>query len=157
MADEVYFKKVIPAFRFKVDFLSENGNTADFPSVDFSDVSGIGIELQTEDIMEGGVNNEVIRLPKPPKYKNLVLKHALSSDPPGTKTLIEWALNAVQNFDFKPLTVAVSLIDSNDTALKTWNFTGAYPVKLSITDLSASKNEVIIETLELAYRRFKLM
>ena len=157
MADEIVIKNIIPAFHFKVEFLNQSGTTTEFPSVAFSEVSGIGIELQTEDILEGGMNNYVIRLPKPPKYKNLVLKHALYSDPAQNQPLIKWALSAVENFDFNPLTVAVSIMDTHDKALKTWNFEGAYPVKLTLTDLSASRNEVVIETLELAYRRFHLM
>ena len=154
MAEEISYSKLIPAFHFQVSFKNEDGKTNKFPSIPFSEVLGIGIELQTEDIKEGGGNNYVIRLPKPPKYKNLVLKRAMSAS---SEELIDWARKAVEDFDFDPATVVVSIKDYADHDVKTWNFMGAYPVKLSITDLSASKNEAVIDTLELAYSQFKLM
>lgn len=154
MAEDISYGKLIPAFHFEVTFITKGTEVKNEPSITFSEVSGIGIELQTEDIMEGGGNNYVIRLPKPPKFKNLVLKRALSATPPG---IIEWARDAVEKFEFTPLTVVVSIKDYGDTDVKTWNFDGAYPVKLVLSDLSSTKNEAVIETLELAYRRFELV
>ena len=154
MAEDISYGKLIPAFHFEVTFITKGTEVKNEPSITFSEVSGIGIELQTEDIMEGGGNNYVIRLPKPPKFKNLVLKRALSATPPG---IIEWARDAVEKFEFKPLTVVVSIKDYGDTDVKMWNFEGAYPVKLVLSDLSSTKNEAVIETLELAYRRFELV
>lgn len=154
MAEDISYGKLIPAFHFEVTFITKGTEVKNEPSITFSEVSGIGIELQTEDIMEGGGNNYVIRLPKPPKFKNLVLKRALSATPPG---IIEWARDAVEKFEFTPLTVVVSIKDYGDTDVKTWNFEGAYPVKLVLSDLSSTKNEAVIETLELAYRRFELV
>lgn len=154
MAEDISYGKLIPAFHFEVTFITKGTEVKNEPSITFSEVSGIGIELQTEDIMEGGGNNYVIRLPKPPKFKNLVLKRALSATPPG---IIEWARDAVEKFEFTPLTVVVSIKDYGDTDVKMWNFEGAYPVKLVLSDLSSTKNEAVIETLELAYRRFELV
>ena len=155
MADNIAYDKLIPGFRFRVSFLDEGVALENAKPVAFSEVSGIGIELQTEDIMEGGGNNYVIRLPKPPKFRNLVLKRALSATPP--PDLIPWAKKAVEQFIIETRTVIVELIDEKENALKTWNFEKAYPVKLAITDLNAGKNEAVIETLELAYRQFKQM
>ena len=73
MAEDISYGKLIPAFHFEVTFITKGTKVKNEPSITFSEVSGIGIELQTEDIMEGGGNNYVIRLPKPPKFKNLVL------------------------------------------------------------------------------------
>ncbi len=154
MAEDISYGKLIPAFHFEVTFITKGTKVKNEPSITFSEVSGIGIELQTEDIMEGGGNNYIIRLPKPPKFKNLVLKRALSATPPG---IIEWARDAVEKFEFAPLTVVVAIKDYGDTDVKTWNFDGAYPVKLVLSDLSSTKNEAVIETLELAYRRFELV
>ena len=55
------------------------------------------------------------------------------------------------------LTVLVSIKDYGNSSVKTWSFENAYPVKLIVSELSASKNEAVIETLELAYRRFELV
>lgn len=184
--DKITYQKMIPAFRFVVAFLKEDNGDQDSSLVEklvelihsflpgsqgakkdkdksneseavpiaFSDVSGLSLEIQTEDITEGGGNDYVIRLPKPPKARNLVLKRALSATPP---EIIEWAKKAVEEFVFEPRTIVLSIIDYGDTPVKTWNFQGAYPVKLSVSDLSASKSEIVIETLELAYRKVTLV
>lgn len=153
MEEATSYKDLIPAFHFEVSFIEDGQKRSDAETVPFSEVSGIGIELQTEDIMEGGDNNHVIRLPKPPKAQNLVLKKALLTS---QSSLVKWARKAVEEFDIETRTIVVSILDYQGTALKSWDFEGAYPVKLSIGELSASKNELVIETLELAYRNFHL-
>lgn len=147
------YNDLIPAFYFSVSILKDGQSVEDVEAVGFSEVSGIGIEIQTEDIVEGGGNNYTIRLPKPPKFRNLVLKRAIT---PTSPKIVDWAKNAVENFEIEPRTVIVSVLgkDKKNEPLKTWNFEKAYPVKLSVSDLSATKNEVMIETLELAYMKF---
>ena len=44
--------------------------------------------------------------------------------------------------------------DNDEEVLRSWNFVGAYPVKIQTTELSAQKGELVIETLELAYKYF---
>lgn len=83
-----------------------------------------------------------------------MLKRALSAAPP---EIVEWAQKAVEQFVFEPRTLVVSIIDYENQPVKTWNFEGAYPVKLSLSDLSASKSEIVIETLEIAYRKVSLV
>ena len=91
---------------------------------------------------------------KKKKTKNLVLKRALAASPPG---IIDWARDALENFNFTTKTVIVSIVDYDDQPVKTWNIIKAYPVKLAVTDLSSSKNEIVIETLELAYQGITLV
>jgi len=151
------YKDLIPAFYFDVSIIKDGQDAKDAEHIAFSEVSGIGIELQIEEISEGGGNNYSIRLPKPPKFRNLVLKRALNVVSP---SIVQWAKNAVEDFNFETRTVIVSILDKSSSPdkivpIKTWNFEKAYPVKLSISDMSASKNEVMIETIELAYMRFK--
>ncbi|MBP5455180.1 MAG: phage tail protein [Paludibacteraceae bacterium] len=148
----------VPAFHFEVTFLSvalglggllenainEDGNIG----MAFSEVSGISAELQTEEVGEGGNNSFKYRLPKPPKYNNLVLKRALSTTP---SVLIMWANEAIHNFNFYPCTAVVALLNEEHIPVKVWAFNNAYPVKLEVSNLSANKSELVIETLELAY------
>lgn len=138
----------------KKDKEKDKSNDSEAAPMPFSDVSGLSLEIQTEDFTEGGGNDYVIRLPKPPKPRNLVLKRALSAAPP---EIVEWAQKAVEQFVFEPRTLVVSIIDYESQPVKTWNFEGAYPVKLSLSDLSASKSEIVIETLEIAYRKVSLV
>lgn len=163
--DPIDYRKMIPSFRFYVSFVKD-GEKEKYakkafkkaedlpPGIAFSEVSGLSLEIQTEDFMEGGGNGYTIRLPKPPKAKNLVLKRALAAVPPEE---IAWARKAVESFDFETRTVIVSIINYGGDPVKTWNFERAYPVKLSLSDLGSTKNEIVIETLELAYMKFSLM
>jgi phage tail-like protein len=38
--------------------------------------------------------------------------------------------------------------------LQTWNFTYAYPVKWSLSGFNATANSVVVESIELAYKKF---
>ncbi len=148
-------EKLIPGSQnVKKDKEKDKSNESEAAPIAFSDVSGLSLEIQTEDLTEGGGNDYVIRLPKPPKARNLILKRALSATPP---EIVEWAKKAVEEFVFEPRTLVLSIIDYDDTPVKTWNFEGAFPVKISLSDLSASKSEIVIETLEIAYRKVTLV
>ena len=145
------YQTLIPSFHFKVAFVDRGKEAKDAPEVPFSEVSGLSFELQTEDILPGGGHDYAIRLPNPPKPKTLLLKRALSSTPPD---IITWAKKSLEEFHFEPKDVIVSIVNYDGDAVKAWNFKNAYPVKLAVTDLSATKNEAVIETLELAYSQF---
>ena len=136
----------IPGFHFKVSFI-------DFDEVDiearFSEVSGLQMEMETEEVRGGGENRYVHRLPKGAKFQNLTLKRALHTLP---SHIIKWAENAIFNFDFSLHDVVVSLLNEKSQPVKSWNFVGAYPVKLQLSDLKANDNSLVIETLELAYK-----
>lgn len=116
----------------------------------FQEVSGLSSELGVEELKEGGENRFAHRLPAPAKYSNLVLKRGLIKD----TALIKWFRNTIENFEFDPITVKVSLLDESSQPLLNWNFIRAYPVKWSVSNLDAQKNEVMIDTVELAYQYF---
>jgi phage tail-like protein len=119
----------------------------------WSEVSGLNVEMTTEELIEGGENRFVHKLPQRTKFPNLVLKRgvftSLSSD------LIKWAENAIFHFDIKPCEVHVMLLDEKHEPVLSWVFANAYPVKLSIGDLKATDNSVLIESLELNYQFFQ--
>lgn len=148
-AEEAPRPEIYVAFHFSVTFQPPEEDPF---SVMFSEVSGMSVQLQTEDLTEGGENTFTYPLPKPPKYETLKLKRAMVKD---GKKLIEWAKHAIDDFIIEPWGVEVSLLDENHTAIRTWNFTNAYPVKLSVSELGASKNEIVMETIELAYQYFR--
>lgn len=144
----------VSAFHFKVSFLAVDTTEKDiFIALDFSELSGLGAELQTEDVVCAGENRYVYHLPKPAKTKNLVLKHASDKRP---SEIVKWADDAIYKFKFRLYDVIVELLDEKGESIKSWYFAEAYPVKISYSDLNASKNEIIIETLELAYKYMKL-
>ena len=76
--------------------------------------------------------------------------HSLDSD------LMKWVKGALEDFIFKPGDMTISIVDENIKPLRTWNVTGVDPVKMESSSLHANKNELAIETIELAYRSFKV-
>ncbi len=133
-------------------FLVEFNGLDDLSANDFrfQEVSGLNSELGVEELKEGGENRFAHRLPNPAKYSNLVLKRGVITE----TALIDWFRNAIENFEFDPITIRVTLLNVSTEPLLNWNFVGAYPVKWSVSNLNAQKNEVMIDTIELAYKYF---
>lgn len=136
------------SFHFRVEFHDLEGATDN--DVRFQEVSGLDAELSTEELKEGGENRFTHRLPQPSKYSNLVLKRGLMTD----SGLIGWFRDAIESFVFEPRMVSVTLLDEESNALMAWNFVNAYPLKWSVSNLDANKNEVVVDTVELAYQHF---
>ena len=125
----------------------------DFKSDDtrFQEVSGLNAELGIEEVSEGGENRFSHRLPARGKYSNLILKRGLLTD----SKLIEWCKNAIENFEFKPATVDVILLNEDGQPVgDSYSFINAWPVKWSVSDFKAQENSIVVETLELAYSYF---
>lgn len=134
-------------FHFKVEVL---GLTPVADDLRFVEVGGLAIEVATEEMAEGGENRFVQRYPGRAKYGDLVLKRGLLK---GSKVW-EWAQNCIENLDIDPRDVNVTLLNEAHEPLMTWHLVGAFPTKWSISDLSATANAFVVETLTLSYRYF---
>jgi len=119
----------------------------------WSEVSGLSVELITEELVEGGENRFVHKLPQRAKYSNLILKRGYFSSLPSP--LMKWADDAINNLEIKPCQLQVILLDEMHLPAQIWGFKNAYPVKISMADFKASDNSVLIESLELTYQFFK--
>jgi phage tail-like protein len=113
----------------------------------FSEVSGLNIEIETEQIREGGLNNFVHNLPKKVKYNNLVLKRGMTVG----DDLLKW-FTQCKDGNITRKNGAVTLMDREGKVAKIWVFVSAYPVKLLAPNLnSKSDSDVAIETIELVH------
>lgn len=134
-------------FHFKVEF-------ANFPGeFEFQSVSGLKVDIETEQIAEGGENRFKHKVPIRTKYPNLVLKRGLLV----RSEIVDWCRNAVENFEFQPTDLIVKLLNENHEPLLSWNVVHAYPVKWSVSDFNAEENELVIETMELTYNYFNVL
>jgi len=130
-------------FHFAVDF----GLGISLGDHFFQEVSGIGAEITTEDLREGGAD-VTYKLPTGIKFSNLILKRGLVND----SKVLDWCRDAIEQFKFKPSDITVILLNENHLPIATWRFLGAYPVKWSVSDFKAQDNSLVIETMELTYR-----
>ncbi len=120
----------------------------------FQEILGISKELGTEEVQSGGENRFKYRLPTVVTNQNLVLKRALV---PEGSVLIKWVEDTLDSGLSQAIitkNVSVNLLNSEGYVLTTWMFHNAYPVKYSVSNLHSQKNELVIETLELAYAYF---
>ena len=52
------------------------------------------------------------------------------------------------------IALIVFLMDAKGDPIKSWNFFDAYPVKWSLSDFNAMKNEVVVESISIKYSSF---
>jgi phage tail-like protein len=111
----------------------------------FRECTGIAVEVETKDYMEGGSNEFVHKLPTRIKYPNVVLKRGVTHE----DALLKWfweSRNSVQRRD-----MTISLIGPGAKLVRTWAFLNAYPVKWTGPNLNAGSNQIATETLEVVH------
>jgi len=138
------------AFHFSVEFIGISNKKNDHQ---FQSVSGLSVDLETEEIAEGGENRFKHKIPIRTKYPNLVLKRGMLID----SGVITWCRKALEDFEIVPVEITVSLLNEMHESLQTWRISNAYPVKWSVADFNAEENKIVIETLELSYNFFKII
>ena len=143
-------------FHFKVEFVGVSGMGTDTEQR-FQEVNGLSFEIETEEVREGGENRFSYKFPKRVKYPNLVLKRGLLK---GT-ALLDWFKSAMSTYftvvlyEFKPADIMITLLDEAGQPAAIWNIVQAYPLKWSVSDLKASDNSIVVESIELAYQYFE--
>lgn len=135
------------AFYFKVILTATMGMT----DTSFQDVSGIGSKIDIEEVVEGGENRYVHRLPKSIKHPNLVLKRGIAKI---TSPLVIWCksvLEADYITPIVPMPILVYLMNEDKMPIRVWSFANAYPINWEVEEFKSTKNEVAIEKIELSY------
>ncbi len=133
-------------FHFRVEFANIKGE------FEFQSVSGLNVELETEQIAEGGENRFKHRLPVRTKFTNIILKRGLKVN----SDLIKWCRDAVLDFNIVPTDMTIILLNEEHEPLQTWNVVHAWPVKWEVTDLNAEESKITVESIELAYNFFNI-
>ncbi len=128
-------------FSFELSFRDNNAKDR----IVFKELSGVLMELQSEDISDNNMQHHV---PTSAKFSNLILKRGLA---PKDSEIVTWCLgtlngNSADSVEAKD--IVVNLLDEAGNAHKSWSFIKAWPVKLTISDL---ENNLVIDNLEFAY------
>lgn len=135
-------------FHFRVEFINI-GNDND---VRFQSVSGLSMELEVESIKEGGQNLFEHKIPGRSKFSDLTLKRGILLD----SDLIDWFKKALYDREFKPANMNISLLNNSHEPIITWQIFKAWPKKWTVSDLNASENSIMVETLEISYNYYKV-
>lgn len=123
-------------------YLVEVGET----KVGFAEVSGIEVEVETEEYQEGGVNDHPHVLPTRASQGNVTFRRGVTDD----ATLWSWAMAATRGQAERKL-VRVVLQDREGVEATGWEFHRTLPVRWVGPDLAGDGGQVAIEELELAY------
>ena len=117
----------------------------------FTSVSGLAAEVEVIEYRElGGPRS--IKLPGRFRYPNVTLRRGLTT----SRDLWNW-WQTVRDGTIQRRTVLIVLLDDSGQPVLRWSLREAWPVKWELSELDASKNEVAIETLELAHEGLELV
>lgn len=115
----------------------------------FSEVSGIGAEVEVLELQEGGENGFVHKLPGRAKHGNLTLRRGVI-----TLELWRWFTEVVAGRPVRR-TVSVVLLPGAQLAIPVrFVFESAVPVRWTGPELKAEQSTVAVETVELAHHGF---
>jgi phage tail-like protein len=115
----------------------------------FSEVSGIGSEVDVIEYREGG-DHLVRKLPGLRKFQNIILKRGITRD----AELWDWHKNILDGVSDRRNGV-ITLLDDARVAQVRWKFFDAFPQKYEGPLLRAKGNDVAIETLTLCCERIE--
>lgn len=118
----------------------------------FSEVSGLSVETETEEIREGGLNQYVHRLPSRTKLVPLILKRGMTL----SNDLWNWYADVIRG-RFTRKSGSIILYNEMEQEFRRWNFYDAYPTKWIGPELHATNSEVAVEQIELTHNGFKLL
>lgn len=131
-------REAFGAYYFEVEIDGQKGY--------FRSCSGLKSESEVQELAEGGLNTTTHKLIGRTKFPNLVLKQGFSNT--GLWNLRRKFLKdggGIQRFSG-----TVTQLGPNNKKLK-WTFVKGWVCKWEGPDLDASKNEVSIETIEIAH------
>ena len=123
----------------------------------FTEVSGLSVQLDVEELAEGGQNGYTHKLLGRMKWPNLVFKRGLTD----TDALFAWVMTASgegltrSGNQVKPRNGRISVLDAAGRPMRTWTILAAKPVKWTGPRLAASSRDLAIEELEVCHSGFR--
>ena len=127
---------------------------------EFREVQGIGGKVEIFEVIEGGENNFVHKLPGRFTFDDVTLKRGITMD----NGLYNW-FNEASGSRFEMGTwrgqstlarqnVAITLVSSTGKRLRTWILQDAIPVSWKTHDLSIEDDNFLVEEITLAHHGF---
>lgn len=131
----------------------------------FQECTGLEVELDVQELQEGGRNDGVIRCIGRAKYQPLVLKRGMlspaQSTPPNqvspTVELWQWLQDVASGRNVRRYDGIVEVLDATGhKTVATWTFVRGLPAKVSGPQLNARTGEIAIEELHIAHEGLRL-
>ncbi len=115
----------------------------------FTGCSGLSIEFDVIDFKEGNGSSVVQRKRAgKPKYSEIVLKRGLTTD----KGLHDWFKEVVDAEKATPYkNASIVIYDRTQKEVARYNLEQCWPSKLSVSDLNASSDDVMVEEMTIQH------
>lgn len=113
----------------------------------FSECSGIGVQIDKDVYLEGGVNDQQRIFLKQSKFTDVTLKHGITDD----MIFWEWISKILKGDDSQRQNVRILIFNQAGETLQSWTLIGAVPVGWKAPALQGNSNTMAIEELTLAY------
>lgn len=137
----------LPKFRFSVDFGTELTN------IGFQEVSGMDKEVQ---VIEYRASNNplfsTIKMPGIVKHGNVTMKRGIFV---ADMTFWNW-MNQIKMNTIARRTVIIRLLNENNEVTMQWTLNNAWPTKVTTIDLKSDGNEVLVDSIEIAYESLQI-
>ncbi len=127
----------------------------------FQECSGLEVELDIQELMEGGRNDGVIRRVGRAKYQPITLKRGMFFAPDNgaaglDRSLWRWLQSISAGTVPVPRYDGSIRVKHNGTTIATWSFVRGLPARLRGPELNAKTGDIAIEELSIAHEGLKL-
>ncbi len=124
----------------------------------FQDCSGLELEMDVQEYLEGGRNDGVIRRVGRGKYSNIVLKRGMFyADGRVNGDLWAWLQSVVSGErPVRRYNGTIEVMSVADEVVAVWTFDRGLPAKIKGPELNAKTGEIAIEELTIAHEGLRL-
>jgi phage tail-like protein len=122
----------------------------------FREISGLELTIGTQDVVEGGQNGFVHKLPGRITWPNITFKKGLTQ----SDNLFAWINGvsgdgyAAQSNVLDRKTGAIAVVDHEGNPLRSWNLIDVFPVKWSGPSFGTDSQSPLEESLEITHHGF---
>lgn len=146
-------------FNFEVT-LSRSGTRDPLGDGGFQECTGLELEMDVKELMEGGRNDAIVRRVGRAKFPNIVLKRGMLHPAAGLVSNEMWAwLQGILTGE-RPVGRYDGIIEvlgaEGQDVVATWTFDRGLPAKVTGPQLNARTGEIAIEELTIAHEGLRL-
>jgi phage tail-like protein len=122
----------------------------------FTEVAGLAVTIEVEEVVEGGQNQFTHKLPKSLKWPNITLKRGITDGNELFKWLASCSGDGLEHEgQVTRRNATISVLDSTGAhVVRAWTLQDAFPVRWTGPRFAASSRDLAVEELELAHHGF---
>lgn len=143
-----YDQPLTPSLNHRFLAFFSLGHIPDPISLRFSKISGLGRQIEIQQINEGGHNHRNRFLPGRVSIPNLVFERGVMMVTPltlATDMILSGFYTRLMSYD-----ILIMLLDAKGIPEASWSANGAMPVSMSMGTLDADSGQVLMNSMEFA-------